>query len=556
MMNFNKKRPADNSEPTPARGNKRRAATTAPAVTRVTRSAYKKLNEKHEGTEKLNPGLPMDTRRRRKRPMPGPSTPPDGVITTTSVLAVAKDCRQVCTPRGQPPTVAQCGDSVEGRPSETALVSYALGVGADGRRVCIPLTPDDPSAEDQWRPAPSSIVVDSACATSVLTGAANPSGPAPVAYMGGGLDDDTTMLPGDWKLICATYGPRASVSDGHGSPRQVRASCSDACSSGETTSGSGPPVHHKSDAPKRVRILSNALPRWSIVSPLSGAPVANCPPRHPSAIPCTLLDAELDSEVPADITRPWGDLFDPSWCFPAKNEDLRVSVGEEEPVSAVVRASYSLSQQDAIELLVNERILQEHRNRTESLVVEIACSPVSKFSRVNWTAKAGTMIDTDSTVAENHAVEQGTTEESMLETTFMLPGAGPLEWIEITLDENEASAQSEDEPLTCMIDSTTKPLGNEMTDSNVEANESPAASISLDQNGLPECLRPKPAIEVSEEQEQTSAEQSTGSTLPVISQGNPAFSPPWPYSTQMSDLPTDGDDQYSVETYDEDSVIY
>ncbi|KAF3767146.1 hypothetical protein M406DRAFT_328245 [Cryphonectria parasitica EP155] len=114
-MPTNKKRQA---EPTANTANKRRAgagASVAAPTTRMTRSAYKKLNQAGEKTAKLEQGLPMETRRRRKQQQSQPAA--------TTVAS----CKDVSSP--QPPTV-----------------DLALGVTAGGAQVRIPMEIDDDAA--------------------------------------------------------------------------------------------------------------------------------------------------------------------------------------------------------------------------------------------------------------------------------------------------------------------------------------------------------------------------------------------------------------------------
>lgn len=535
---MNKKRPADNSEPTPARANKRRAATTPPlppAATRVTRSAYKKLNASKEVTTPLHPGLPTHTRRRKRIPVPAPPTQPQSPIATTSAAAAS----------------------------------------------------EGPGAEEQWKPALPSIVGDSAYAAAVLTEAANPGGPAPVAYMGDGLEKDPPTLPDDRKVVCATDGPRAPVNDGQGSPQQLRTS-SDASPANDTATSIRPSLSHEPNTSQEMRNLSGISGRRSIVCPLSDDPPADRSTFRSSSIFDSPRRSGFDSEIPTDMTgTKEGHLVSPcglSGCcslVSPKTKEFNKSSGkeEEEPVPAVVQASYSLSHENAIELLVNERILQGHKAHSEPPVVENTCSPVFGPSSVDWTATEETLEDAAPTIPEDGIVEKipsfsvagpleqtivedvgrekmspssvgdakgkSMIEDSRPELTSILPGAGSLVCVEIEPVEAKVLAQSKDESLTPIVQKTSETLGTEMIDSTVETNKSP-----------PQHLAGSTALEKrdSGQQGRISIEGSACCTSAIF-RGHPSTFPPWPYGTQIAALPTD-DDQYSVETYAEDSVIY
>lgn len=184
-MRLNDKRQADD-ELQANRASKRQA--TIP-TTRMTRSS-RKLNERSGISVLLNPGLPMGPRTRRKPPQ----------------VARTKTVQQECIPghftsRANssveltilPATtyVPALHEPTEKVPVKAHSVIYAVGTAPDGREICAPIRIGS-DRRDHCRPEVSISTGHGTTKDCSWLEAANPGGPAPIAYMSGDFHMATT----------------------------------------------------------------------------------------------------------------------------------------------------------------------------------------------------------------------------------------------------------------------------------------------------------------------------------------------------------------------------
>lgn len=152
-------------------------------------------------------------------------------------------------------------------------------------------------------------------------------------------------------------------------------------------------------------------------------------------------------------------LFDPLWCFPkaattghtaAEETREQLEAEEDDSSPAIVMASYSLSPEDALEVMDNERILLAQEDQTESIVIEVACSPVSDRG------SAGANIEHElSNGLTPYCLEDEPSEETVLEETNMMsPAEHPSvsspwpyrrQMSNLLMDENQCSVETYNE---------------------------------------------------------------------------------------------------------------
>lgn len=346
-MNLTNKRQAD-EEPKPARASKRRAAASTP-TTRMTRSAYKQLSAKNGVAVELNPGLKNAPKQRKK---------------ATHVLSTSVSPSKTCLTDAQQPctsakTSSRSGSSMElemlpattyvppHKPSKqharVPSVIYALSATPDGQNICAPIRMG------------SAIKVstnnNSLSVTVTHQDAANPGGPAPVAYMGGAVP------------LTISYNAK---------PARVNES-------------------------RQTQVAQRRAPSGSsLISPLSG-PVQPCAPPTPSLLgPAPVVspgsacsNANGVFEAPARVG--WSTLFHQGWMDGFVDhggvKDMEMDVDyykapEDSSAPAVKEATYAVeSIEEAEQLFENEMIAQALEQCSELPVVDISVtkSPTDMF---------------------------------------------------------------------------------------------------------------------------------------------------------------------------------
>lgn len=302
-MTLNNKRQVED-EPQLSRPKKRQTAT---PTTRITRS-LRKLNG---DAVKLNPGLPMGLRQRKK---PITSAP-----TVEAASPTVSHSMQAFLP------LNLCGstacDPVEQAAVKTPSVIFAMKTTPEGQEICGPiLNGSDRIVCSQ----PEAMVLDD-------TRAANPGGPAPIAYMGGYIPITFTYL-------------------------------TDASPFGN--------AQHISLLKRRRRKLSHS----SQISPRSG-PVQACSIASPfrADYPGTPESAASAAEVKTTnqakgFKLEWS-MLNPEW----RQEGYEIwKALKSEPTPAVVEATYSVrSLEQAAELLQNELEAQSVDENLDLPVVEV-----------------------------------------------------------------------------------------------------------------------------------------------------------------------------------------
>ncbi|KAJ4415791.1 hypothetical protein N0V82_007153 [Gnomoniopsis sp. IMI 355080] len=317
-MKVNNKRQADN-EPQPSPPKKRQAV--AP-TTRITRSSYKLKGDAAE----LNPGLPMASRQ-RKKPAPAASAPQD----RKPMKVVSPPNDSFVEPAILPATttyVPVAHEPAEQASAKPPSVIYAMGTTPGGRVIRAPILIGNDCRADGCQ---SDVVV-----AVNSTEAANPGGPAPIAYMGNEV------------AIAFTYFADASL-------------------------------HEVDQKDRMLKLRCRAPSRSSQISRTPSGPVQTCsnPSRSSAggpASPATLTSATVMRTV-SPVTKlklDWSKL-DPNWL---KEGDEVWKAPQSKTMPAVVEASYSVSSfEQAAELLENEMDVQAIEEEVLALpVVEILVS--------------------------------------------------------------------------------------------------------------------------------------------------------------------------------------
>lgn len=519
------------AEPAAGRASKRQA--TAPTSTRLTRSAYRKLNENGETAAALNPGLPMTTRTRQrgKKPEPQPALHRPGSISTVAfALGIAADGQRVCIPmdvdgasrsRSLDDSAETAGPSMTAGDEQQAgidmqsptTVVYATGRTPGGEEFCMPITMDARrTSEDQTAPAPSPELMQ--CETyappvEAAPGQETPSeegGPAPVPYMGG-IDE---TLPADGMVSCAMpmRQPLEEISS-------VAMQTSSACATDDYFSS----VPQRSDehGPTDLDTCSLASSAsTSCVSPFG-------PPRHRATI-VEEHEMECDGVDRIDFATVWslrrGAL---QVSMTKEKEEIPGQGPEPQPEPAIVRASYSIPSYDATELMLNEmEVVQEKKHDLES-VVEIGTSsdPTATAS------EDSTMADSDDTIFSMEELDSTSDDSAELSSqSFEDSTVGSDEGANSTPCTSRSSPCSSSEPEPAAI---------------------PCPSMTVASCSVSARWQPQKML----------FRDATGTFRVITSDQCPGAFPqfPWPYSGRSSGWSVE-EDQYSVQEEDEDTVIW
>lgn len=316
-MKLKNKRQADDDHQ-PNRASKRQAVI---PTTRITRSS-RRLNANNGSAEQLHPGLPMEPRK-RKKPVPPAVTQQRRSRADNHVeLTVLPATTYVPAPK----------IPADQAPAEAPSVIYAMGITPDGREIRAPIRIGSDRRVHHHQPQ--------ALATSVTTGqemaeggprlgAANPGGPAPIAYMGGDFPVATAHTTG--------VPPREDARRSNPQQRHSKSSHSSLISP-----KSGPAQVCSVPTPSRA---DDPRPSW--------APGSTDPDTLSA-----LFEIKLDwSRLNPDWLSRGGDM----WKAP-----------EDEAEAAVVEASYSVdSLEEASELIANEMDAQDFGQGIETPVEEI-----------------------------------------------------------------------------------------------------------------------------------------------------------------------------------------
>ncbi|CAN8102453.1 unnamed protein product [Discula destructiva] len=342
------KRQAD-EELQPTRGSKRRAVL---PTTRMTRSAYKQLSASNDVVVELHQGLTMAPRQRKK---------------PASKKTCIADTQQIDLP-----TKSNTKTETSNQTMRVPSAVHAPKATLDSQQVCAPIrirSNTKPMKKEATPEAALQSMVSKACSKGAAwLAAANPGGPAPVAYMGG-------KVP-------------------------------------LTISYESPPP-----AAGRHRDVSHS----SLISPCSG-PAQVCVPPTPSLLGPSRGSSSSESEgfeAPQMLSKDWT-RFNSGWVagFVAKDHaaeggmdgELR-KMSEVEPVPAVVEAMYAVeSVEEATNLFANEMAAWQVEQCSELPVVEFAVAkspvdvsheemhrsqmkasskpkPISKVGEMDWTSR-------------------------------------------------------------------------------------------------------------------------------------------------------------------------
>ncbi|KAJ4387091.1 hypothetical protein N0V93_007678 [Gnomoniopsis smithogilvyi] len=341
-MTLGTKRQAD-VEPQPSRPKKRQAA---PPTARITRSSRKVNGD----AVQLNPGLPMERRHRKKPVVSVPNQRECRIAEAPSQIDSPGE--PVCLPAAM--YIPATSKPVEQASAESASNVCALRNMPECRGICAPLLT---GSDRKARRHPEVITTDA-------PRAANPGGPAPIAYMGGDIP------------IASTY----PTDD--------------------------PPDEDDSQAISLKR-LRRTLSHSSLISPRSG-PVQICSIACPSR-PDDSESAGTSSSAVVTKTMilftedkvDWSRL-DPEWLKGGDEMWRAASMSEPKPVVVEATHSVNLLEQER-EPLSEKMNAQDHGDDVESHVVDI---PVSRSTEdvVDESMNApATGVDSEPVIAESGA---------------------------------------------------------------------------------------------------------------------------------------------------------
>lgn len=514
-MAISKKRQADNSEPATGRATKRRAVMT-PTTTRMTRSAYKKLkdSDRNTMTAQLHPGLPMETSSRLKKSAPAPTlstkAPADTAAVTTTAVEVL---------------------STNNTEAHQILMTEARSVVSDSQRETdMPMTRDEASVRGD------ALVVHEMAA-------ANPGGPAPVAFMGGlEIVDEPCRARNVSCGIASTIGADALQMPVSG---LAHLAVDDAGAPPQPESSS---ENLKDVFPQRLRTCSLASSRrWSAISPRTVYPRRHRSPIQPCAAPNHPAEAWKETGLYYPECPTPSNVFDPSWCFPKTETDPATKAALAATAKKVLTAQEEEEHHECMPAVVMARYSVPPEDATKSPVSMIPC-PSSCSWRPRSMVSSTLAEDTPGVLTPCGAEDEFAVEDRMVdmmigEEPFLvdrgLPESKTLELVTEAVDEWLKSPTAEAvQKMTLASGSGGCAEGEELSTPRLGANEMVWDAVT------------------GEWQRQNMHTEDLARPVKLASpQEHLMTFPRWPYSDQLSHLPLE-DDQYSEETYSEDNVIF
>lgn len=511
-----KKRQADHSEAATGRATKRRAVVT-PTTIRMTRSTYKKLKDTNENkaAAQLHPGLPMETRSRLKKSAPAPTLTTKAPIDTAIITTAAVEAL-----------------STNNAEAHQISMAEARGVVSDGQRETeMPMTSDGASVRGDG------LALDE-------MEAANPGGPAPVAFMGG-----LEIVDELYRARRVSYGITSTI----GADRlQMPVSVQE----GPSVDDASASLHPDSSSEGREDVLPQRLRTCSITSSRRSSTISPrtvYPRRHRSPIqPCV---------APNHPAEAWGqetglyypkcpalsNVFDPSWCFPKTDTDPATRAALAVTAEKAFAAQKEEEDHERMPAVVMTRYSAPPEDATESHVPRTSC-PCSCSRRPSSMDSSTFAEDTPGVLTPRSAEDELAVEDRMVD---MMIGEEPF-LVDRGLPENktlELVTEAVDEWLKSPTEETV-PNMNLASGSGgcAEGDELSTPRLSADEMVWN-------AVTGEWQRQNMHTEDLAGPVKLASPQEHLMTFPPWPYSDQLSHLPLEYD-QYSEETYSEDSVIF
>lgn len=560
-MAVSKKRQADNSETETGRATKRRAVmtpATTTTTTRMTRSAFKKLRHTDGETAaaKLLPGLTMEPRSRPKKSAPTPAAPSAEAPADTSATTTT--------------TAVETLGGTKNAEDHQTLMGEAGRMDSNGQQ------------ETDWMPTKSdgaSVRGDAPAppATHDIE-AANPGGPAPVAFMGG-LHGTQPGRPRSLSREIASLIRANALQTPEGADQQCPAAAAaahDAGASPRLDLKSPPESAAREDmSPQTLRTCSlTSSRRSSAISPRTV-----CFPRRHLRSPVRLHYNNTGPCFP-----PWGSLgqghpgpyypqcptpsavFDPSWCFPPKTAHAEpdAATASAEKTTAEKAFHAAQEQEDAHPEAAQQPPVQAKKTGFGSHSWGTSSILGSSSSTCSSTGSSGSTCAQDTPGAQT---PRGGPEEEELAAmeedrmVDMMMGEEPF-LVDRGLPENRALELLN---FTEAVDQWLKSPAADTVREKMSLPSGGGGSGGCDEDEGP--LPTSPRLGGGQEMARNAV---TGEWWPRryvydVDLANPArlaspqwhlrTFPPWPYSDQLSHLPLD-DNQYREETYSEDSVIF
>lgn len=547
-MTPSNKRQAD-EEPKPARTAKRRAAAPPPPTTRLTRSAFKQLSAKNDAAATLHPGLTAAPRQRKRVE-----------FSTITSVASPKPCLKDAQPPCEIPNRSGSSTTkLELLPATTYIspcmhpkphfrapsVIYAMSKTPDGQIICMPIRMGSAITKASTKKR----TLSGTAIHSVQKEAANPGGPAPVAYMSPSPAPAPVQAP-----VPLTLAYNAQPARVHGSteiqiPRRRRAHSH----SSQISPCSGPAAASYAAVPPTSSRLEPAPP-WAVPSGPFGPPLdgLNGPPEQ------------------VDVRT----LFYPGWLYGfvddgrfAKEMELEV-VGDCKAASedrslppAVMEATYEVGSVEEAEVLLDgEMRAQAWEQCAELPVVEIEVeqSPTDIFHEESYFsqmiedsychdaeyAAAAAEIDAMDWSAESENLgTSGSSEQAPFEST-----PPPNEHIETPISSSSKKAKPDFSRSSYEASEPVREFAGPNTFAQRIASFCPSpANLRREKELRARLIASRKARRLME----NILVRATDGTLSIASAQQTSSVPPcWSSQWQMDE------DHYSVEEYDEDTVSY
>lgn len=568
MATMNRKREAD-SEPPASRATKKRALPQPTITKRMTRLAFKKLAESNDSIATLDPGLPMGGPVRRKNA--ASPAKPLGMAADSTTSDVQKT--KTCSPPSEPKRTIKA-KAFRNRPDVMRLDEHGMILGSASayhavdpspgiRPICAPLL----DLQERIRRCASPLPEDMHSPCDLLTpGSADgsmettsPGGLAPVAYMGEPFQDggasSETLSP--W-YECEEDSFAARLE--RNIPVEPR------------PQPGGRLSRSRQDTPGQLRTGSDASTcRSSLISPRSGPPRSSRQPVHPSAraLPLGCTEEGPDTSLVYPDRPSPSKCFDPKWCFP-KPSPVKLPVTEE--VASSRRTSESenklpkfmdtslLFPPGSVEVMTVDLLEESPATRAESTIIERPSMPAPAVTSTGTPAgQSSVRTLTECTVQEaptqvvvvehiggstRNGSSHGHTETKSAEDMVTSLLAESLEEM-IASESSKTSRQgsSADESLE------SAPLAPDTRKENLGETSLPSYSNL----GLPAADNGTLTAQKWQQDEVVPSDMLEVNV--ARRNGQLSAFPPWPYTRQTSYLPVE-EEEWSLETYDEDCVIY